>query len=319
MNDGQRIAVLDLGSNSFHLLVSRVGPDGAMAKVDAHKEMVRIGATLGSGFLDDESWTRGMDAVGRLAARARTSAPDRLVAVATSAIREAKNGADFATAVHTFHGLSVEVLTGEDEARLVYLGARSGLPRETGTIVVVDVGGGSVELAVGDGSRCTQLHSLPLGVLRLRTAFVPPDGYVSERTAGVIAATVRGVAGATLRSVAGAHPDLVVFTAGTARTVAALCDSLRIASAGPSVLTRDAVLGLRTVFSKFRPSHLPALGVEEQRADTIAVGAIVLHTIMEELGAPTARVSTRGVREGVLLREARWLAQRGESRPGVAA
>jgi exopolyphosphatase / guanosine-5'-triphosphate,3'-diphosphate pyrophosphatase len=307
MKAQRKIAVLDLGSNSFHMLVAGLPGDGALVRVDSHKEMVRLGTTLGTGRIDDESWARAMDAVGRLVARARSSAPDRLVAIATSAIREARNGADFVAAARRLHDLDVEVLSGENEARLVYAGARSGLAPRAGRVVVADVGGGSVELAVGDGDRCTQVHSLPLGVLRLRTAFVPPDGYVSDPTAEAIAGAVRGVAAVALEAARKARPDVLVFTAGTARTVAALACSLGVGGAGRTMLTRDAVLRLRTVFSKFRPSHLPELGVEEQRADTIAVGAVVLQTIMEQIGVSAAVVSDRGVREGVVLREERRL------------
>src|SRR5215470_10572784 len=136
-----KLGVLDLGSNSFHLLVARVDGD-EIVPLDKHKKMVRLGAgTLRHGRLDADAMTRGLAAIAEL-------------------------------------GVDIEVLSGDEEGRLIYRGASTG---ESGRRAVVDIGGGSVELVAGDGAEPRIVHSLPLGVLRLRESLVPADGYVGDR------------------------------------------------------------------------------------------------------------------------------------------
>ncbi len=301
---GMSVAVLDLGSNSFHLLVAKLAGDGGLVTLESCKEMVRLGqGTLQNGFLDDAAFRRGLDAIGRLTARAREHGPGAIVAVATSAIREAGNRREFLAEARRRHGIEIEVLAGDAEARLIYLGARSLLPRGIGRVAVVDVGGGSVELAVGEEGSLLSVHSLPLGVLRLRDALVAPDGYVSERTAAAIVATVRAGAEEATRAVRALQPRAVVFTSGTALTVAALARELAPGTSERRELRRDLLARLVIILSKFKPSDMSALGVEEGRSDTIATGAVVLATLFDLLGIGTAHVSERALREGVALRQ----------------
>jgi exopolyphosphatase/guanosine-5'-triphosphate,3'-diphosphate pyrophosphatase len=293
-----RVGVLDLGSNSFHLLVAERDADGELVKIDAAKEMVRLGAgTLRTGRIDEAARLRALDALGRLAARAR-AAGARLVAVATSAVREAENRDELIAAARRVHGVEIEVLSGVEEARLIYLGARGAL---VGRVAVVDIGGGSIELAVGDDARCVVARSLPLGVLRLREALVPSDGYVSERTAELVRAAVREGATGAATEVRALAPRVVVLTSGTARTVLALANDLGPAHGVSQELRRAAVRRLIAIFSKLRPAELPSLGVEEGRSDTIAVGAVVIDTLLDLLDVGTAVVSDRALREGVAL------------------
>jgi exopolyphosphatase / guanosine-5'-triphosphate,3'-diphosphate pyrophosphatase len=297
------VAVLDLGSNSFHLLVAKLADDGALVALDSCKEMVRLGqGTLKTGFLDEPAMRRGLDAIGRLAARAREHGCEQIVAVATSAIREAGNRRASATKSRRRHGIEIEVLAGDSEARLIYLGARSLLPRGFGRVAVVDVGGGSVELAVGEDANLLAVHSLPLGVLRLRDALVPGDGYVSEKTAVALAAAVTDGALAATQAVRALAPRAVVFTSGTALTVAALARELAPGASSGRELRRDLIGRLVVILSKFKPSDMSALGVEEGRSDTIATGAVVLATLFDLLDIGSAHVSERALREGVALR-----------------
>ncbi|HWM85551.1 MAG TPA: hypothetical protein VNO33_06930, partial [Kofleriaceae bacterium] len=204
------LSVLDLGSNSFHLVAYRARERGKLEKLGRSKEMCRLGAgTLWNGEIDDAAWRRGAAALDRLYRRAVARDPDRLIAVATSAIRDARNGDEFCRAARRRLGLDIEVLSGEEEARLIYHGARSGLPRDTGRIAVIDVGGGSAEIAVGDRRGCSFAACLPLGVLRLRELPV-------ER----VAPYVRAAARAAMAEVRALRPDRVVLTSGTARRLA---------------------------------------------------------------------------------------------------
>ncbi len=122
-----RIAALDIGSNSFHLMVAHVNPGGRIEVLDRAKEMVRLGETLRSGMITPEIFGRGLEALRALKRIADRHQPDALVAVATSAVREAQNGGEFARAVRDELGIDMRVIRGQEEAHLIYLGARSAL------------------------------------------------------------------------------------------------------------------------------------------------------------------------------------------------
>jgi exopolyphosphatase/guanosine-5'-triphosphate,3'-diphosphate pyrophosphatase len=287
------LSVLDLGSNSFHMAVYRVGNQGRIEKLQRSKEMCRLGAgTLWSGSIDDAAWRRGMTALDRLHRRALGHDPDQVLAVATSAIRDASNGADFCRAAHRRIGLEIEVLSGEEEARLIYWGARSAMPRQAGRIAVIDVGGGSAEIAVGDRRGCAFSACLPLGVLRLR-----------ELAAERVAAHVRATAREAMAEVRALRPERVVITSGTARRLASLALTLGLRRPDQRELSRAALRAIDRALPQLRPSDLAALGVEPGRWDTIHHGALIFDALLDMAGAPAARVSSRGLREGVALRE----------------
>ena len=147
-----RLGALDLGSNSFHLLVARVDGRGRFQKVTGRKAMLRLEeAVAASGRIQPELFASALDAVGELIAVAREHDADDVILAGTSALREAENGAAFAAAVRARHGVPVEILSGEEEGRLVYHGARSRIDELPTRVAVLDLGGGSVEAAVGDG------------------------------------------------------------------------------------------------------------------------------------------------------------------------
>jgi exopolyphosphatase / guanosine-5'-triphosphate,3'-diphosphate pyrophosphatase len=287
------LSVLDLGSNSFHLVAYRVRGRDRLEKVGRTKEMCRLGAgTLWNGAIDDAAWRRGATALDRLYRRALGYDPDRVIAVATSAIRDAKNGAEFCRAARRRLGLEVEILSGEEEAHLIYHGALSALPRPGGRIAVIDVGGGSAEIAVGDRQGCVFAACLPLGVLRLRDIAI--DRVVPH---------VRAAARESMAQVRRLKPERILLTSGTARRLADLAVGLGVAAPDHRVLTRPALRSIARALPQIRPSDLSALGVEEARWDTIRHGALVLDTLVDLAGAPAAHVSARGLREGVALRE----------------
>jgi exopolyphosphatase / guanosine-5'-triphosphate,3'-diphosphate pyrophosphatase len=314
------LAVLDLGSNSFHLAIFEPrgeargeargetrgeargearegrGPE----KVYRKKRMVRLAAgTLAQGFIDDETCHRALDAIGELLGHACARRAGSVVAVATSAIREARNGVAFTERVRARFGLDVEILSGRDEARLTYRGARASLDRPTGRIAVADLGGGSLELAGGLAARDWPdvVHSLPLGVLRLRDRYVRDGGRLGGKNVETIAAAVRAVAGRATQELRARGVGGCLFTAGTARAVARL-----IGGETPTV-ARDDLADLVTTLARLPPAEIVALGVDERRADTVAIGAVVMLTTLELLGFGSLTVVDSGLREGVALRE----------------
>ena len=159
-------AAMDLGSNSFHLLATTRGARGELVKLGSYKEVLKLASSLdASGRLPDAAMARALDALGTMLAFARffRAAP---IAVGTSALRSAKNGQDFVRAAKARFDLDVQILSGGEEAALVYRGARSAVNGLPGKIAVVDLGGGSVEIAVGEAEQCDCTETLPLGFLR---------------------------------------------------------------------------------------------------------------------------------------------------------
>ncbi len=163
-----RIAAIDVGSNSIHMVVAQVESDGRFRVLDRAKEMVRLGRrSLSSGRLSSEAMTVGLRTLAAFQTLAERQGVVRFNAVATSAVREASNGGDFIQRVKDEVGLRVKVIPGREEARLVYLGVRHAIDLRKEPTLIVDVGGGSVELIHVCDEKPVALHSLKLGVARL--------------------------------------------------------------------------------------------------------------------------------------------------------
>jgi exopolyphosphatase/guanosine-5'-triphosphate,3'-diphosphate pyrophosphatase len=263
--------------------------------------MVRLGSpSLRAGYLSDQAIDRALASAAFLAEKARAIPGSSLRTVATSAIREARNGHVFVREACALDGLRVHVLTGEEEARLTLVGVRSELPLDVGRVAVLDIGGGTVDVAVGEGDGCLLTRSLPLGVLRLRDALVDADGVVREDAARVIAGGVRTLAAGVVEEVRALRPQTYALASGTSRALAVIAQSFPREGGPPGRFTRDAASALAQALVNRTPANLAALGAPPGREDTVATGAVVVATLMTLLGAEEARIASRGLREGVL-------------------
>jgi len=299
-----RLAVLDLGLGSFQLALfeTGAGPGSPLLRRRSWSETVRLGAGMTGQRLGGAAFARGLEAVHRLlwdlAGFDRTCP---VVVIATSALRAADNGPALCDEIRRTHGLAVELLSGEGEARLSYLGAELHL-LVPGRLAVADLGGVSLELATGTDGECDLVYSLPLGTLSLRDVHVPPERALDRVARERVAATVRFGAADAARAIWDRRPDRLAFTSGTADALGALADELGLRRPGDDDISIAALTRLVDVLTQFRPIELPALGIEEARSDTVAVGAVVLHTLMELLGFDSAAISPSGRREGVAVR-----------------
>lgn len=299
-----RVGVLDLGSSSFQIQVAEVGGPGAVQLLGRAKRVVGLGeATFGRGRLDGEAVDKAVLAVRELLDEGRPHRPERLVAVGTSAIREAPNAVALLDALADRLGLEVEVLGGAEEARLCYRGARHSLPQVPGCAVVADVGGGSVEIAVGHPDRCRWAASFPLGALRMSSGHRTPGGITGFRDVERITAEVRRVVGAVTKTIRGFEPEALVFSGGTPRRVAALAG---IAEPQHRV-ERSTFVDIAGQLVDLDVMEIVDRGVSPARAPTIAPGAVVVATLMMVLGFKAASIARHGLRLGVLLREAERL------------
>ena len=303
-----RIAAIDIGSNSIRQLIADVSPEGSIKVVDEMKDAPRLGAGLaGSGALSDEAMSRAIEALGRMALLAKQARATRIEAVATSAVRDASNGRDFLTQIKHATGLSVRILSGEEEARLGFLSATAHFDLAVGRSVVMDIGGGSLELALSAGGVVDRLLSFPLGTVRLTERFL---GMTPRRKD--IAKLRREVRRELkthwrVREWRGAQ---VIGSGGTFTNLAGM------------VLARQGMLSARTVhatrverldlehlietLSAMSPAErLKVPGLNKERADIILAGLCVAAEVLARLDSRTLNVSRYGIREGIVLDAAR--------------
>src|SRR5262249_42767008 len=171
-----RVAAIDIGTNSIHMIVVEIRPDLSFEIVDREKAMVRLGAGgLDGRALTPEAMHAGLQVLSKFRRLAESHGVDEVIAVATSATREAENGGDFLSAVIDQTGMRPRVIPGNEEARLIHCGAVYGVGLPGETAVVVDIGGGSVEVTHGSGAAVDFGRSFKLGVIRLTERFVKSD------------------------------------------------------------------------------------------------------------------------------------------------
>src|SRR5215471_975516 len=308
-----RIAALDIGTNSFHLVVAQVNPGGRIETLDRAKEMVRFGEALRTGMITPDVFRRGLDALRSLKRTADRHQPDALLAVATSAVREAQNGGDFARAVRDELGIDMRVIRGDEEAHLIYLGARSALDLGGRRVALFDVGGGSTEVILADARECYFTASLKLGVLRLRDEWQTADPP-SPREVAAFSDRVRSILEPAVARLRAMGFDFVALTSGTAFALANLAARLfNGASSGtPKTLSFRALCDLeRRLLSLPAAERAKLPGLDPKRVDTIVPGAILLRAIFELSGADTATLCELALREGII---ADFVAK---NRPGI--
>jgi exopolyphosphatase/guanosine-5'-triphosphate,3'-diphosphate pyrophosphatase len=301
-----KLAAIDLGSNSFHTIVVEVGASGAFQVIDREKEMVRLGAdTLSSGRLPAAAMKRGLETLVKYKRLADTHGVDKILAVATSAIREARNGEDFLERAGRETGIWPRAVSGEEEGRLIYLAALHSIHLEGQRALVCDIGGGSVELVLGAGSRIGRIVSEKLGVIRMTESFVRSDPLSAKDEAKLVRHVKQSLDG-KIEELREAGFDKLVGTSGTILALGALA----LAGEGedaPETLHHVTVpaskihaIRKRLVASDLRARlKLPAM--DESRADIIVAGAIVLDEILDRLGASELTLCEWSLREGILL------------------
>jgi len=300
-----RAAILDLGSTSFNLLISDATPEGEVRPVVQEKVMLRLGAVIATSSSIPEDVAERAIAVGRaLCEVARREKVELLLPVATAALREARNGAEVADRIGSAIGTPVRILSGEEEARAIFRALQARVGLGGGRALGLDLGGGSLELALGTASRGVEwTTTLPLGVVRLHERHVKSDP-MTAREARILDESVRSEMAPHLEAIAHRRPALALASGGTARALARLLaeGERRARLSGGLPLGADALAELRDVL--VRSSHRQRLrmrGVRRGRADLLPTGAVVLSTVAEVLGLEGFTVSDWGLREGVIL------------------
>jgi exopolyphosphatase / guanosine-5'-triphosphate,3'-diphosphate pyrophosphatase len=300
-----RLAAIDIGTNSVHMIVVRVRPDFSFEIVDREKEMVRLGAGgLDGKQLTPEAMNAALQALSKFARLAQSHQVDEVLAVATSATREAENGGAFLRAIERKTGIRARIITGTEEARLIHLAAVYGVDTPK-PAVVIDIGGGSVEITLGSGREVEFARSFKIGVIRLTERFVDSDP-ISSRDERKMAKFIGEHVDRYIEHIVEKGYDRVIGTSGTILSlgiVATAIDrgtvpqevrNLRVPAKSLRRLRKDTV-----EMDLEERMHLP--GLDPRRADLMVAGTVLLDTLLKRLAADEITLCDLALREGVLL------------------
>src|SRR5262245_44115480 len=217
-----RSAAIDIGTNSIHMIVVQVRPDLSFEVIDREKEMVRLGAGgLDGRSLTETAMTAALQTLAKFHRLAVVHKVDEVLAAATSAIREADNGGDFIAEVEKRTGIKIRIISGPEEARLIHMAAVYGVHIGGTPAVVIDIGGGSIEVTLGTASHLTYARSFKLGVIRLTERFVRTDPLSPRDERRLVKYINRDIA-SYLDTVADKRFDRVIGTSGTILSLGAL-------------------------------------------------------------------------------------------------
>ncbi|MCX7930841.1 MAG: Ppx/GppA family phosphatase [Chlorobi bacterium] len=304
------IAAIDVGTNSIHMIVARVGMNGTMQVIARDREVVRLGKSSGDiKHLTEDAIERGVQTITRFVAMARQHGAF-IRAVGTSAVREALNRDDFLRRVEDHTGVRIEIISGEEEGRLIYVGVIHGLPLVERRLCVCDIGGGSTEIVIGDRGEVLFVQSEKIGAIRLTEQF-----FRRSRSAKAIEECRRTLIGEwspVLDAARCVGWDEVVVTSGTWETLArvALGDgTLSSAQLHGQRIERAALLdAVEHIVSARAPHHIAKIaGVEPERADIITAGALIAERFLLQLDVQSVLVSMYALREGVVFDTAQHL------------
>jgi exopolyphosphatase/guanosine-5'-triphosphate,3'-diphosphate pyrophosphatase len=305
------LAAIDVGTNSIHMVVVKVQPTlPAFTIVARDKTTVRLGdRDRDTGNLTLEAMGRAMAALRRCQDIAKSLNVEQVIAVATSAVREAPNGREFLKQVETELGLWINLISGPEEARRIYLGVLSGMEFNQQPHIIIDIGGGSTELILGDGQEPRTLSSTKVGAVRLTAEHITTDP-ISHVEFQTLQAYIRGMLERSVDELqAHLRPDeqpRLVGTSGTIETLATL-HARDTQGMVPNPLNgysftlkdlKDIVNRLRKLTCDER-AQLP--GMSDRRSEIILAGALILQEAMTLLGMDAIVICERSLREGVIV------------------
>jgi exopolyphosphatase / guanosine-5'-triphosphate,3'-diphosphate pyrophosphatase len=300
-----RIAAIDIGTNSIHMIVVQVRPDLSFEVIDREKDMVRLGAGgLDGRSLTDTATASALQTLSKFKRLAESHKVDEIVAAATSATREADNGGDFIDEVARQTGIQIRIIPGAEEARLIHLAAGYGVDVGSSTACVIDIGGGSVEVTLGTARQLTVGQSFKTGVIRLTERYAKSDPLSGRDERRLVKHITREM-GDYLSEVAGRGFDRVIGTSGTILSLGSLAllqEGHAVAEIRNQRVSAKAIRRLRKRLVEARLDerlHMP--GLDPRRADLSVAGAVLLDTILRRLGAEDLTLCDLALREGIVL------------------
>ena len=301
-----RIAAIDIGTNSVHMIVVRVRPDLSFEVIDREKAMVRLGAGgLDGKALTSEAMSAALQALSKFKRLAESHSVDKILAAATSATREARNGGEFLARIEAETGIRPRVITGAEEARLIHLAAVYGVDVGSARAVVIDIGGGSTEITLGTATSTQAAKSFKIGVIRLTERFVKSDP-LAGRDEQKLTKHVLSEIDRHCEQITAAGFDRVIGTSGTILSLGTVATAI----SGGTVPTE--LRNLRVPAKQIRrlrkevvalslAQRLTIPGLDPRRADLIVAGAVLLDAILRRLGAEDITLCDLALREGLVI------------------
>ncbi len=311
MEQNRILAAIDIGTNSIHMVVVRIDPTLPTFTIIAReKETVRLGERdPKTGDLTPEAMGRAIAALQRCQELAKSFNAEQIVAVATSAVREAPNGRDFLKQICTELDLSVNLISGQEEARRIYLGVLSGMEFNNQPHIIIDIGGGSTELILGDSHEPRFLSSTKVGAVRLTRQFVRTDP-ISPSEFHYLQAYIRGMMERAVEELQvhlhpGEQPRLV-GTSGTIETLATLHAKEKLGTVpntlnGYQLSRKDLKEMVKRLASLNYVERAALPGMSDRRSEIILAGTLILLEAMTLLGVESLTIGERALREGVIV------------------
>lgn len=302
-----RLAAVDIGTNSFHLVIAEVeGDSGNFRILGREKEIIRLGTgSTDMKYLTKEAMTRGINTLKRFKGLA-DSADAPLRAIATSAVREANNQHEFIKRANDEAGVKIEIASGFEEARYIYLGILQALPVFDKKVLLIDIGGGSTEFLIGEKREIIYDNSLKLGAIRLTQRFFNTD-KTDSKSVKDCRKFIRGTMNPVTRQIENCSFESV---AGSSGTIANIANMIRTAKSGESenrlnnfTFTKDEFYETveKIIEAKTEKQRLKIPGLDPPRVDIITAGALILEQIFRELKIKQLTVSDYALREGIIL------------------
>lgn len=300
-----KLAVIDIGTNSIHMVLAEILQDAGFKILDRFKDMTRLGnGVFSTRRLSEEAMTRALEVLKTLVTLARNKGFERIIAVATSAVREAQNGGDFVALIMEQTGLRVRVISGTEEARLIFLGVKHSIALPDGPTLVVDIGGGSVELIAGNREGLIHGKSLKLGAIRLAEQFLPkapPSEAMMHALNDAVHTHLRDALGSFKMK----KFHSLVATSGMAGNIGEVVHLRQTGRPLPQHnLATVSLKDLRSLETELARSSVKARltipGLDPKRVDTLLPTAVILRRLLELSDLSEITLCDKAIREGVI-------------------
>lgn len=302
-----RLGVLDMGSNTIHLQVVDAHPGARPTPASSQKFELRLTEYLDrNNHITDEGFNLLSHATTEVLKHAEEFKCEEILAFATSAIREADNGEKIIEELQKVHNIELQILSGDEEAQLTFLAARRWLGWSAGRLLVLDIGGGSLEMAIGNDESASATLSLPIGAARMTREFLNGDPYTSKSMKALAQHSKDLISSSVTGELAEHNANRIVATSKTFRTLARLTDHWY--KDGGKYLERQALVAAIEKLKDLTNSQRSSLpGVSPSRAKQLVAGAIVAESVMKHLDIEKVEICPWALREGIVLKWLDWM------------
>jgi len=302
----RRVAAIDLGTNSFHAVIVDIYSDGSFSTIDKLKEMVMLAEKGIGDRLTDLAMNRGIDALQKIKTLCDHNEVEKVLAYATSAIREAENGGDFIQRAIDEVDIKINAISGKMEAELIGYAVRHGMSIGKKPVMMVDIGGGSVEFILGNRDTFYFLVSKKIGVARMTAGFVNSDP-VSEGEILALREYYRNQLTDVAQAFALHRTHTIIGSSGTLQNIALMITGQ--SGSSPNLTLNELIFTNKQFFSLYekviqmnREERLKLKGLDEKRVDIIVPGLVLMDYLIRTFGIRKVRISEQALREGIVLR-----------------